>query len=408
MEQDSTHSINGNLIVENLEQSEEHNNHNHTNQDTNHHPSDVTTHNTHNDGPSSVFPELLGGTLGDHNSFTIFNVKLFDLPLIIYDNKEGFHLYSGSDLIKTGTDAHSHEKITSDGLFKLTHHGIVRAKDSVFVRTDTVKSAEGEVIAIKEVYKNVPVTLDFSITNYVCFQWIAMFIILFIFGIAGRRYKKNPTKAPRGIQNVVESVVLFIRDQVVGPNIGGDHIRDRLIHYFLALFFFILTMNLLGLIPGGHTATGALGVTGALAMTALIIINITAIKEIGIKNWFKHLLGGAPVWLAPIMVPIEIISMFTKPFALTIRLFANMTAGHVVLLSLVGLIFYFAKLNVGAAVVLGGIAPISVAFSVFMTCLELLVAFLQAYIFTILTAVFTGLAIGDHSNHTEGHHVKSH
>jgi F-type H+-transporting ATPase subunit a len=167
-------------------------------------------------------------------------------------------------------------------------------------------------------------------------------------------------------------------------------------------------MNLLGLVPGGHTATGALGVTGALALTALIIINATAIREIGIGNWFKHLLGGAPIWLAPIMIPIEIISMFTKPFALTIRLFANMTAGHVVLLSLVGLIFYFAKLNIGTAVVLGGIAPISIAFSVFMICLELLVAFLQAYIFTILTAVFTGLAIGEHSHHSQEHEVKSH
>lgn len=400
MEQGNSYSTNNDIIAENSEMHNEHNSSTHQINTAEH--SQAASGHGSSDDPSSVFPELLGGTLGDHNSFTIFNVKLFDLPVIVYDDKEGFHIYSGSDLIKSEDYAQTHEKITSDGLFKVTHHGIVRAKDSIYVKTDTIK-AENGTIQIKDVYKHSPVTLDLSITNYVCFQWIAMFIVLLIFGIVGRRYKKNPTKAPHGIQNVIESVVLFIRDQVVGPNIGSEQIKNSLLHYFLALFFFILTMNLLGLVPGGHTATGALGVTGALALTALIIINASAINQIGIGNWFKHLLGGAPIWLAPIMVPIEIISIFTKPFALTIRLFANMTAGHVVLLSLVGLIFYFAKLNIGTAVVLGGIAPISVAFSVFMTCLELLVAFLQAYIFTILTAVFTGLAIGEHSHHTKEH-----
>lgn len=400
MEEVNSNLSNDNIIADNSEMQNEHHSSNHQINSVEH--NQPASEHGSNDNPSSVFPELLGGTLGDHNSFTIFNVKLFDLPVIVYDDKEGFHIYSGSDLIKSEDYAHSHEKITSDGLFKITHHGIVRAKDSVYVKTDTTKLENGTILT-KDVYKHPPVSLDLSITNYVCFQWIAMFIVLLIFGIVGRRYKKNPTKAPHGIQNVIESVVLFIRDQVVGPNIRSEQIKNSLIHYFLALFFFILTMNLLGLVPGGHTATGALGVTGALALTALIIINATAIKQIGLGNWFKHLLGGAPFWLAPIMVPIEIISMFTKPFALTIRLFANMTAGHVVLLSLVGLIFYFAKLNVGTTVVLGAIAPVSVVFSVFMTCLELLVAFLQAYIFTILTAVFTGLAIGEHSNHSKEH-----
>jgi len=118
-------------------------------------------------------------------------------------------------------------------------------------------------------------------------------------------------------------------------------------------------------------------------------------KEAGVGNWFKHLLGGAPWWLFFIMIPIEVISLFTKPFALTIRLFANMTAGHVVLLSLVGLVIYLQSY---------AMAPVSVGFSVFMLVLELLVAFLQAYIFTILTAVFTGLAIGDHAAHAEHAH----
>jgi F-type H+-transporting ATPase subunit a len=227
---------------------------------------------------------------------------------------------------------------------------------------------------------------------------------LILFRFAAKKYKEIK-KAPTGIQNIIESIVMFVRNDVVVPNVGGEKIGDRLLPYFLALFFFILLQNLIGLLPGGHTATGAIGCTAALAVTALIVINATAIKEIGIGNWFKHLLGGAPVGLAPIMIPIEIISMFTKPFALTIRLFANMTAGHVVLFSLVGLIFYFFRMGLPTGAVVGGVAPVSVAFSIFMYFLELLVAFLQAYIFTILTAVFTGLAIGDHKHDESAHHA---
>ena len=152
-------------------------------------------------------------------------------------------------------------------------------------------------------------------------------------------------------------------------------------------------MNLIGLIPGGHTATGSLAVTAALAICAFFVINVTQIKDVGVKAYLKHLLGGAPIALAPIMIPIEILSMFTKPFALTVRLFANMTAGHVVLLSLVGLIFYFKSFIV---------SPVSVGFSIFMYFIEILVAFLQAYIFVILTAVFTGRGMShEHAGHEE-------
>ncbi len=321
------------------------------------------------DNPSSVFPQLLGG-LGDHHTLTLFDKQITELPVIIYDSKEGLHAYGST------------KAMTEAGVFTVDHktHGFVRASD------------------------HQPVSLDASITNFVMFQWLAMFLLLLIFGLAGRKYKQNPKKAPSGLQNLIEVLVVFIRDEVVRPNAGSVKVADRLLPYFITLFFFILFLNLFGLIPGGHTATGAISVTAALALTAFFVINITAIREAGFGSWLKHLLGGAPIWLAPIMIPIEIISMFTKPFALTIRLFANMTAGHVVLLSLVGLIFYFAKMGLGTGVVLGGIAPISIGFSVFMYFLELLVAFLQAYIFTILTAVFTGLAVGHgHDEHAHGH-----
>jgi len=132
---------------------------------------------------------------------------------------------------------------------------------------------------------------------------------------------------------------------------------------------------------------------------SFLVVNYVAIKDAGIGSWFHHLLGGAPIFLAPIMVPIEIVSLFTKPFALMIRLFANMTAGHIVLLSLVGLIFFFKSWMV---------TPVSISFSVFIYLLELLVAFLQAYIFAMLTSVFIGLALGDHAQHEDHHHAEAH
>jgi F-type H+-transporting ATPase subunit a len=294
-------------------------------------------------------------SLGEHRELGFFHYHIVDLPVIVYDNQAGFQAYKSVEAMEEG------------GVFTLHHHKIVHKNNL----------EQG-------------VTFDASITSLVCFEWIAMLIGVILFTIAGRSAKKSPLKAPTGIRNLLETVVLFVRDQVVAPNLPGKHVTERLQHYFFTLFFFILFMNLIGLLPGGHTATGAVGTTLALALTSFLVVNYTAMREAGVGSWFKHLLGGAPIGLSFIMVPIEIISLFTKPFALTIRLFANMTAGHVVLLSLVGLVIYLQSY---------AMAPVSVAFSVFMLTLELLVAFLQAYIFTILTAVFTGLAIGDHSKH---------
>jgi F-type H+-transporting ATPase subunit a len=309
-----------------------------------------------------VFPTLLGG-LGNHRDISFFGYGKVELPVIIYDEKEGFNFYGSS---------HAMEEA---GTFTMHHHHppITRVSD------------------------HEPVTLDMSITSLLVFQWLAIFFVLLMFGIAGRKYK-NAQKAPSGFQNLLETLIIYVRDEIVGPNLPSKKVTNRLLPYFLGLFFFILFMNLIGLVPGGHTATGAIGTTAGLAITAFFVINMTAMREAGVGAWFKHLLGGAPWWLCFIMVPIEIISLFVKPFALTIRLFANMTAGHVVLLSLVGLIFYFKSLAV---------APVSVGFSLFMYALELLVAFLQAYIFTILTAVFTGLAVGDHG-HEDHEHAHEH
>jgi len=368
------------------------------------------THSTHATGQGhstghgemtadQVFPTLLGNNLGDHREFSWLGIHIAELPVIIYDKQEGLHVYSSTS------------SMISEGKFTMKIHGgehgykFAEKSDlnpghamhwkAPIVKTSTIQPD-------KPIQTAEPVTLDLSVTSLMVFQWIAMILVLTIFGIVGRRYKKNPTGAPKGLQNAIESLVVFLRDEVVLPNCGTERAARGLLPYFIGLFFFIFFLNLLGLVPGGHTATGALAVTGALAIVAYFVINITAIRELGIGSWLHHLLGGAPIWLSPIMIPIEIISMFVKPFALTIRLFANMTAGHVVLLSLVGLIFFF-KISIGTNVGLA-IAPISVAFSVFMYCLELLVALLQAYIFTILTAVFVGLAIGEHAHEHEAAH----
>lgn len=304
-------------------------------------------------GPEGAIQHYLAG-LSDHRTLSFFHYKIIDLPVIVYD--DGLHIYK---------DINSMEQA---GLFTECEHKIVH-KDN---------PTQG-------------VAFDASITSLVCFEWIAMIIGVVLFSLAGRKYKKGTVKAPSGLQNLLESVVSFVRNQIVFPNIPG-RAGHKLQHYFYALFFFILIMNLVGLLPGGHAATGSIATTLALAITSFLVINITAMKESGVGTWFKHLLGGAPWWLFFIMIPIEFLSLFTKPFALTIRLFANMTAGHVVLLSLTGLIIYLQSYLM---------APVSVGFSIFMLALELLVAFLQAYIFTILTAVFTGIAIGDHAEHAE-------
>ena len=312
-----------------------------------------------------VFTHLIDG-LGDHHELNIFFASVPVLPVILVD--DGFHVYANVEAMEHA------------GAYTMHHP----------------KAPHKLVSTTKVDEKGLPVapTLDLSITNFVAYELIAISLVTLLFMMARGRYRKHPTEAPKGIQNVLESVVIYIRDEIVVPNVGTVKRAVRLMPYILSLFFFILTLNLVGLMPGCHAATGALGVTFALALTSFFVVNYIAIKDAGIGTWFKHLLGGAPIFIAPIMVPIEIVSLFTKPFALMIRLFANMTAGHIVLLSLVGLIFFFKSWIV---------TPVSVSFSVFIYLLELLVAFLQAYIFAMLTSVFVGLALGDHA-HEDNHH----
>lgn len=196
--------------------------------------------------------------------------------------------------------------------------------------------------------------------------------------------------AKRGRRNrfvsFVESLTVFVRDEIVIPNIGEE--GRPFLPYFLSVFFFVLFMNLLGMIPGSATATGNISVTASLALCTLFMINVAGVRAHGVGGYVKSLVPhGMPVWLLPLMYPIELLGLLTKSFALSIRLFANMIAGHIVILAFLALIFLFGKLWV---------APLSVAAALGINLLELFVAFLQAYIFTLLSAIFVGSAIHSH------------
>ncbi len=244
------------------------------------------------------------------------------------------------------------------------------------------------------------VALDLSPTKHVVFMLVAASLVWATMFFAGRalRRQRQAGHPPRGLASVVESMVLFVRNDVAIANIG--HGGEKFAPYVLTLFFFILYMNLLGLMPWGATATGNLAVTGGLALTAFATIEISGMVALGPAGYLKTIVFAPPgttgitkLLLTLIMIPVELIGKFVKPFALCLRLFANMTAGHFVILSLLGLIFLF---GTGPALVRWGVAGGSVVFVLFMLSLELLVAVLQAYIFSLLTSVFIGLMRHEH------------
>jgi F-type H+-transporting ATPase subunit a len=243
------------------------------------------------------------------------------------------------------------------------------------------------------------IVLDLSWTKHLVFAWIGALIVLLLFVRVGRRYRAGIGRdtEPRGLlQNLLETMVIFVRDEIARPNLGPK--TDRYLPYLLTAFFFILTCNLLGLVPFGATATSNIMVTAVLATFTFVLTQLG-----GSRDYWKHILWppGVPTFVKPILIPVEILGLFTKPFALAIRLFANMTAGHLVILSLIGLIFAFNNLFGPSAGY--GVAPVSVAFSLFIYLLEILVAFIQAYVFTMLSALFIGMAVEEHAHHDEGH-----
>ncbi len=246
------------------------------------------------------------------------------------------------------------------------------AVDGKYIRYDE----EGKVANVRP--------LDFSITKNVFTILLSIAALLIIFLSVAKSYKKREGKAPKGLQSWLEPIILFVRDDIAKPNLG--HKYERYMPYLLTVFFFIWFNNMLGLVPffpGSANVTGNIAVTMILALITMLIILFS-----GNKYYWAHIFNPpVPWWLKPLMIPVEIIGVFTKPFALMIRLFANITAGHILVLSLLCLVFVFNSL---------AIAPASILFVMFITVIELLVAFIQAFIFTILSALFIGMAIEEH------------
>lgn len=318
--------------------------------------------------------ELINDHIGDSHDFHIadWNGHAISMPLpVILWSKNGLVSFMSSEFHHDNTGAVVVEK---------NGEKFVRAEEQIY------QLNEGEntfVLVAEESPKNASKPLDFSITKNVFSMLMSSIILLLLFTAVARSYKNNK-KAPKGIAGFLEPLVIFVRDDIAIPNIGEKKYA-RYMPYLLTVFFFVWINNLIGLVPffpGSSNLTGNIVFTGVLAFITFIITTLS-----GNKNYWSHILSPpVPKALYPIMIPIEIIGMFTKPFALMIRLFANITAGHIIILSLVSLIFIFKTV---------AIAPVSAAFVLFMSVLELLVAALQAYVFTLLSALFIGQAVAD-------------
>jgi len=274
------------------------------------------------------------------------------------------------------------------------HHGELEYQGFRIAKEDE-KNA-GKIIEKRQDGTWARPVIDLSITKNVLSIFISVFLLIYIFLTVSKRYTQKPFESPKGLQNAVEVIILFVRDDVAKSSIGPKK-YERFMPYLLTVFFFILINNLLGLVPfppGGANITGNIAVTLVLAVITFVITTVN-----GNKNYWLHIINmpGVPWWLKfpiPLMPIVEIMGLFIKPFVLMVRLFANMTAGHIVALGFYSLIFIFGHMSVFAGY---GVSPLSILFTVFMGMLELLVAFIQAYVFTFLSALYFGMA-------TEVHH----
>lgn len=279
---------------------------------------------------------------------------VMNLPIIVYSSEKGLDIFSSANFYD------EHHNIVPYGGYKLDHNHIYLADSG------------------KEV-------LDLSITKNVAMLFINAALLLIVFLSVAGAYKRNAGRAPRGMQSFFEPVILFVRDEIAKPNIG--HHYERYFPYLLTLFFFILFGNLLGLLPGAGNLTGNIAVTMVLAIITFIITNVS-----GNRNYWAHIFWtpGLPLVLRPIIFLVEVIGVFTKPISLMVRLFVAITAGHIVLLSLIALTFVFGSIWVGFG---------STIIVLFISLIEILVAAIQAYVFTLFSALYIGMATAEHEHH---------
>lgn len=292
------------------------------------------------------------------------------LPVIIKDNN-GFHCFLSSKF----------------------HHGH-KAYEGYMLKDNKLTAVNPDGTTIESAS-----FIDLSITKNVASMFIAVAMLMWLIFSTLKQYRTGGGRAPRGMANVMEMLILFIRDEVAKPSIGKKY--EKFMPFLLTIFFFILINNVFGLIPffpGGANVTGNIAVTLVLAVFTFVITSIN-----GNKSYWGHIFmpPGVPKALWILLVPIEIIGMLNKPIVLMIRLFANITAGHIIILGFFSLIFIFGAMNQSLGL---GVSVLSVAFTTFMNFLELLVAFLQAYVFTLLSSLYFGSAVEEH-HHAEDHHA---
>ena len=318
----------------------------------------------------SEYSDFKNHHLLDNHSFKLFKYKSnedtkyisFPLPIILWDN--GFQVFSSSKFY------FGKKVVNQNGSFyKLYHNKIYKTDELGRINYDKNNKVLNEK------------PLDLSITKNVAFILICSILMMVVFGRMAKSYKKNPI--PSGLGRLLEPIVLYIRDDIARPNIGEKHYK-RYMSFLLTVFFFIWFVNLFGLTPLGSNVTNNIAVTASLAVLTYLITTFTANK-----NYWGHIfwMPGVPGPMKIILAPIELLGTIIKPFSLMIRLYANMTAGHVVLMSILGLIFIFKNW-------IGGTLSFGLAFS--LSLLELLVCVLQAYIFTMLSALYFGAAVEDH------------
>jgi F-type H+-transporting ATPase subunit a len=342
--------------------------------------------------------EVIFGHILDGHEFHFFDIIKKDgtkkpvgipLPVMLYSPQRGFSFFMSSKFHHGHEPHNGYRMLDAHYLEKLKKEGVDIKKEGLYA---------GKIIPVTaddKIDKSVSV-FDFSLTRNVVQMILALALLVWILISIANRYKKGigVNTAPKGMQNLMEPVITFVRDEVAKPNLG--HKWEKYLPYLLTVFFFILINNIFGLIPGTANVTGNIAFTVVLGLISFIVI-LASSK----KHYWGHIFNppGMPLGIKFILVPVEVLSLFIKPMALIIRLFANMVAGHIIIICLISLIFIFAGLNVYAG---WGTSIFSIGFTVFIYFIEILVAFIQAFIFSMLTAVFIGQA------YEGGHHDEAH
>lgn len=318
-------------------------------------------------------PTLASGGEEDKTGFIMHHIKdsyewhfatfgnthvTLPLPVILYSSDRGLEIFMSSDFQNHTTHKFG-ETYGQEAYFIDDHEHLHRADGKSFI--------------------------DLSITKNVAMLFLVILVIGYLVISAASHYKKHGVQSPKGIASFIEPIVIFVRDEIAQKSIGPKY--KKFVPYLLTLFFFIWIGNLMGLMPGAANLTGNIAVTATLAVLTFVIVNVN-----GNKEYWKHVFmtPGVPILLLLVIVPVEIIGLFTKPFALMVRLFVAITAGHIVILAFIALVFIFESYPIGI---------VSTLMVTFLNLIELLVATIQAYVFTLFTAMYIGGAVAEHEHH---------